>query len=240
MDKLIEPEVFTIFNKCSNYVVFWLVFFALITLVLLVYDMYINNDCPFDKNTKIKENKDNVVLEELPGIAFILLHSWCFYMAQDVSSKILYLYWGPLFFVTAYFVLFKKDTDWKQIATISSISCKSLYVIFVAIFMYFGYMMPIYCYSLWIMSDQIRLAWWKNNADRSRRLFEDGFIPRIGYPLFLLLPFVDQTFYQREFFIGVSSVILIAWASGIYRLVQNGTFFVKPTIEGFGRDIVYL
>jgi uncharacterized membrane protein len=240
MNNIIEPEVFTIFNQYSNYVVFWLVFFSFITLMKLVYDMYFNADIPFEKNNKLKENKDNVILEELPGITFILLHSLCFYVAKDTSSKLLYLCWGPLFFVTAYFVLFKKDTDWKKIALTSSVMCKSFYVIFVGIFWYLGYMMPIYCYSVWIMSDQIRLAWWKNNADRSRRLFEDWFFPRLGYPLFLLIPFFDTSFYQREFFMGVSSVILIAWASGIYRLVQNGTFFVQPKIEGFGRDIVYL
>lgn len=240
MNNIIEPEVFTIFNQYSNYVVFWLVFFAFITLMRLVYDMYFNEDSPFKVNNSIKDNKDNVILEELPGITFILLHSLCFYMAKNTSSKLIYLYWGPLFFVTAYFVLFKKDTNWKPIAIPSSVMCKSFYVMFVAIFWYFGYMMPIYCYSIWIMSDQVRLAWWKNNADRTRRLFEDWFIPRIGYPLFLLLPFFDKTFYQREFFMGVSSVILLAWIAGIYRLVLNGTFFVQPKIDGFGRDIVYL
>jgi len=202
--------------------------------------MWLNNECPFNKNTKIKENKDNVILEELPGITFILLHSICFYTATNTSSKLIYLYWGPLFFVTAYFVLFKNDTDWKPIAIPSSVMCKSFYVMFVAIFWYFGYTMPIYCYSVWIMSDQIRLAWWKNNADRTRRFFEDWFIPRIGYPLFLLLPFFDKSFYQRHFFMSVSSAILIAWMTGIYRLVLNGTFFNQPTIEGFGRDIIYL
>lgn len=240
MDDIIEPEVFKLFNKYSNYIVFWLVFFTFLTLLRLVYDLWINNECPFDTNTKIKENKDNIILEELPGITFILLHSVCFYSATKTSSKIIYLYWGPLFFLTAYFVLFKKNTNWKHIAIPSSIMCKLFYVMFVVIFWYFGYLMPIYCYSVWIMSDQIRLAWWKNNADRTRRLCEDWFIPRIGYPLFLLLPFFDKTFYKREFFMNVSFLILIAWITGIYRLVINGTFFTKPTIEGFGRDIVYL
>lgn len=240
MNNIIEPEVFSTFNTYSNYIVFWLVFFGILTLMKLTYDLYFNEDCPFNKNKIIKENKDNVILEELPGITFILLHSLCFYVGSSTSSKLLYLYWGPLFFITAYFVLFKKDTNWKTIAVPSSIMCKSFYIIFVGIFWYLGYMMPIYCYSLWIMCDQIRLAWWKNNADRTRRLFEDWFIPRIGYPLFLLIPFFDKTFYQREFFMSVSSTVLIAWGFGIYRLVQNGTFFNQPHIEGFGRDIIYL
>jgi hypothetical protein len=240
MNNIIEPEVFDMFNKYSNYVVFWLVFFSILTLIQLTYDMYFNEDNPFDINKKLEENKENLILSELPGITFLLLHSVCWYTSKNVSSKLFFLYWGPLFFVTAYFVLFKKDTDWKKIAFTSSVMCKAFYVIFVGIFWYLGYMMPIYCYSLWIMSDQVRLAWWKNNGDRSRRLFEDYFIPRIGYPLFLLLPFFDQTFYYRNFFMGVSSTLLIAWLAGLYRLVQNGTFFDQPKIEGFGRDIVYL
>lgn len=236
MNNILEPEVYEIFNKYSNYVVFWLVFFSFLTLMRLLYDIYFNENSPFDK-TKIKEN---LILDELPGISFLLLHSLCFYIAKNTSSKLLYLYWGPLFFVTAYFVLFKKDTNWKPIALPSAILCKSFYVIFVAIFWYFGYMMPIYCYSVWIMSDQIRLAWWKDNADRTRRLFEDWFFFRLGYPLFLLLPFFDKTFYQREFFMGVSSALLIAWITGIYKVIQNGNFFIQPKIDGFGRDIVYL
>ena len=250
---IIESNVYKVFNSYSKYIAFWLVFFTFITLINLLYDL---NQCNNgnNKNNKNNENKknkitfdkktsnekENVILEELPGITFILLHTLCFFTGKTLCSKILYLYWGPLFFVTAYFVLFEKNIDWKLIALPSSVLCKSFYVIFVSIFWYLGYMMPIYCYSLWIMSDQIRLAWWKNNADRSRRLFEDYFFPRIGYPLFLLLPFFDKTFCHRELFMGVSSVALLVWILGIYRLVKNNAFFIKPKVEGFGRDIVYL
>jgi len=59
MNNIIEPEVFDIFNKYSNYVVFWLVFFSFITLIRLTYDMYFNTDKPFDTNNTLQENKEN-------------------------------------------------------------------------------------------------------------------------------------------------------------------------------------
>lgn len=235
----IDQNVYKIFDCYSKYIVFWLAFFTILTFINLLYDV-LHSDSNILSNTKLKAYKENIIIEELPGITFILLHTLCFFIGKDISSKILYLYWGPLFFLTAYFVLFKINVDWKSVAVPSSILCKSFYVIFVSIFLYLGYTMPVYCYSLWIMSDQIRLAWWKNNADRSRRLFEDYFIPRIGYPLFLFLPFVDDTFYHKEFFMPISIGVFTIWLAGIYRLVQNGTFFEKPKIDGFGRDIVYL
>ena len=38
----------------------------------------------------------------------------------------------------------------------------------------------------------------------------------------------------------VSIGILILWIGGIARLIYLNKFFIKPKIEGFGRDIVYL
>lgn len=118
--------------------------------------------------------------------------------------------------------------------------CKTFYVLMVGIFFHFKQTLPVYCYSVWIMHDQILLAWFKNNGDRTRRFFEDYFVFRIGYPLFLLLPFVDESFYYRKLCTCVSVLLLVFWTAGIYRLVKKGIFFVQPKIEGFGRDIVYL
>lgn len=241
---IIETKVFEKFNEYSNFVILWLIFFTLLTITRLGYDLYFDN---IDKTHELKAKKENLILEEMPGITFILLHSVCWYMSSTYFSKLFFLYWGPLYIVTAYLVVFKKNINWKDVAIPSSIMCKSFYVLFVAIFWYLNMMMPIYCYSVWIMSDQVRLAWFKNNGDRTRRFFEDYFIPRIGYPLFLLLPFFDtsfaawgESFYLREICMSTSILILTTWLAGIYRLVQNGTFFIQPKIEGFGRDIVYL
>ena len=90
------------------------------------------------------------------------------------------------------------------------------------------------------MHDQVKLAWLKNNADRTRRFFEDYFIFRLGYPLGLLIPFVIKDFYLQNMSMCVSTGILVLWIGGIIRLVKAGKFFDKPKIEGFGRDIVYL
>lgn len=235
MQNIIEKDVFESFNNYSHFVVWWLAFSSILTFIKIGM-----NKKKLDHNEKLESGKENMILEEMPGITLILLHTACWCMSKETSSKVIFSYWGPMYLVTAYYVLFKKDTDWKQIAIPSSIMCKCFYVLFVAIFGSLGMTLPIYCYSLWIMHDQVRLAWFKNNADRSRRLFEDGFIFRIGYPLFLLLPFWDENFYHRDICMGISSAILLGWGTGIARLVKNGTFFTQPKIEGFGRDIVYM
>jgi len=71
-------------------------------------------------------------------------------------------------------------------------------------------------------------------------VYEDYFIFRIGYPIFLLIPFFDNNFYLRIPSMFISIGIIVLWIGGITRLLWLGKFFIKPKIEGFGRDIVYL
>lgn len=232
-----EISVYQIFDEYSKYVILWLNLFCIITFVKILF----NAKNLFEKN-KLIEKKENIILEELPGITLILLHTICWYMSENYVNKLIFLYWGPLYIVTGYFVVFKKQINWRNIALLSSISCKIFYIFFVLKFFMLNFMLPIYCYSVWIMHDQIRLAWFKNNADRTRRLFEDWFVPRIGYPLFLLLPFFDKTFYYREFCMCISILIIVFWIGGLIKVIMSGNFFVKPKLYNysFGRDIVYM
>lgn len=243
MDLTKNTYILLEFAGYTKYIVFWLLTSSLLTIINVCLYLYKNS---FDfrlNDTKLHSKKENPVLEEMPGLPFILLHSLCFgvslYTSNVFASQILFLYWGPLYIVTALLVLAKVKINWKTIAIPSSIMCKSFYVIFVGLFGYLKCSLPIYCYSLWIMNDQVNLAWFKNNGDRTRRFFEDYFIFRIGYPLFLFLPIIDQNFYYRDICVIVSSLLLFFWLVGIMRLYNKGIFFVKPKIEGFGRDIVY-
>lgn len=235
---IIEQMIYYNFDTYCQYALIWLLVFITWTLFKLITQ---NNT--YITKTKLIAHKENLFLEELPGLLFITLHSICFYKSESMWNKIIYLYWGPLYFITAYLVVFKYKLNWKKIAIPSSIACKLMYVMFVGIFYYLGRWLPIYMYSVWIMHDQIRLAWFKNNADRTRRLFEDGWIPRIRYPMGLIVPFYYNiglsTTIQRICCI-YSTLMFIAWILGIGRLVLLGIFFVQPKIEGFGRDIIYL
>lgn len=236
--QLLEPVNLSLFNDYCNCIILWLALFCLITIGKLSFSLIYTNI--FDQTEPtINSKKENPIIEELPGLPFILLHSLCWFVSKNYISKILFMYWGPLYIVTAFLVLSKQNINWKKIATSSSIACKSFYVLFVGLFLHLQYSMPIYCYSVWIMNDQVNLAWFKNNADRTRRLFEDYFVFRIGYPLFLFLPFFDETFYCRKLCMSISILLLGFWLGGIYRLIKKGIFFVQPKIEGFGRDIVY-
>ncbi len=231
-----ETIQFEVFNDYCYYMILWLTFFCILTFCNII----VKNLSNHKTDNKLKSKKDNLILEELSGLPFMLLHSICWYVSRTWLDKLLFMYWGPLYIVTAYLVLFHKNINWKPIAISSSIMCKSFYVGFVSIFWYLNMMLPIYCYSVWIMHDQVKLAWFKNNGDRTRRLFEDWFVFRIGYPLFLLLPFFNNEFFMQKTCMVLSGGLLTMWILGIARLVKNGTFFDKPKIEGFGRDIVYL
>jgi hypothetical protein len=237
---MFELDIYFYFNKYSHYIVIWLYLFTIYTILKLIYNLCINYNEFVYGNFKLIDFKENLILEELPGLTFILLHTLCWLASSDYMTKIYFLYWGPLYLLTAYLVIFKKKIDWKKIAFISSYACKFFYVFFISIFLYLKLYLPIYCYSLWIMHDQVKLAWFKNNADRTRRFFEDYFIFRLGYPIGLLIPFIVKDFYLKKLSMCVSIGILVLWIGGIVRLVRVGKFFIKPKIEGFGRDIVYL
>ena len=237
---MFDSDIYFYFDKYSHYVIIWLHLFSLFTICKFICKLIVNYNGFVYGNFKLIDYKENLILEELPGLSFILLHTLCWFASSNYFTKIYFLYWGPLYLVTAYLVVFKKKINWKQIAITSSFACKFFYVFFVCIFAYYQLYLPIYCYSLWIMHDQVKLAWLKNNADRTRRFFEDYFIPRLGYPLGLLIPFVINDFYLRNLSMCVSICILMLWIGGIIRLVNAGKFFDKPKINGFGRDIVYL
>lgn len=236
----IEDNIFCKFNDGTHYIIIWLFIFSIFTFGKFFYKFISNYNDLMHGQYKLIDYKENLILEELPGLTFILLHTWVWFYANDFLTKLYFVYWGPMYLITAYLVVFKKKIDWKKIAIPSSIACKFFYVFFVGIFLHLKLYLPIYSYSVWIMHDQVKLAWYKNNADRTRRFFEDYFVFRIGYPAFLLIPFFDTYFYMRIPSMIISIGLLILWAGGISRLVWLGQFYTKPKIEGFGRDIVYL
>ena len=168
---MFESDIFYYFDKYSHYVIIWLHLFSTFTICKFIYKLSVNYNEFVHGNFKLIDYKENLILEELPGLSFILIHTLCWSVSSNYFTKIYFLYWGPLYLVTAYLVVFKKKINWKQIAIPSSYACKFFYVFFVSVFTYLQLYLPIYCYSLWIIHDQVKMTWLKNNTDRTIRFF---------------------------------------------------------------------
>ncbi len=160
-------------------------------------------------------------------------------------SALLFGWWGPGFVYFAYIVVTSKrrkiTVDWSKYAKWTSIGCKVYYVVLVVVLYLHDAYGPIFCYSLWIMNDQVALAWFQHNADRSRRLSEDGFVLRVAYPVFLSVPFFDPSFPLRTFAAVVAIVTAAFWIAAMYRVVTKFDFSRRPSSYTDNlRDIVYL
>ena len=230
-----NPEVYHLFARACPYILIWLMGFLALTIFTLMVRAY-----------RKQENihRDTMVGGELPGIPLVLMHSVCFGYScflHDWLSALIFGWWGPGFLVIATLVVAKRQVNWQKIARATSVTCKLNYLLLVGLFFNYGDYAPIFAYSLWIMHDQVRLAWLQHNADRTRRVFEDGWIPRICYPLFLFIPFVDSNFPFRWVCAAAASMVCILWLWGLLRLIKAGFFREKPqSFTANLRDIVYL
>jgi hypothetical protein len=230
-----NAAVYLLFAQLCPVILVWLMVFLAVTVVTLIWRAAAGRQEAY---------RDTLVGGELPGILLVLTHSVCFGYSlylHDWPSAIVFGWWGPGFLVVATLVLAKRKVDWRRIALATSISCKLNYLLLVALFFHFGCSAPIYAYSLWIMHDQIRLAWLQKNADRTRRVSEDWWLPRLCYPGFLVLPFFDASIPFRWLCAGVSVLVALLWIWGILRLVRQGCFRERPRSFTHNlRDIVYL
>jgi len=230
-----DPEVYQLFARTCPFIVVWLAGFLALTIATLIRRAYRHEE---------QVHRDSLIGGELPGIPLVLMHSVSFgyscYLG-DWLSALVFGWWGPGFLVVATFVLSKRRIDWRRIARATSVACKLNYLILVGLFLHHGELAPIFVYSLWIMHDQVRLAWLQFNADRTRRVGEDWWLPRICYPLFLAIPLYDAEFPFRWLCLAAAGVIAVLWVWGLVRLVRQGTFSRRPrSFTDNLRDIVYL
>lgn len=111
---------------------------------------------------------------------------------------------------------------------------------FMAIYISLNAWSIIYTFSFWIVHDQINLAWFCTNADRTRRTFEDFFLIRLLYLGGLFIPFFINI-PNSQIFQPISILLFILWIFSIRRLISRGVFFNRPSGKGaFLRDIIYL
>jgi hypothetical protein len=187
----------------------------------------------------------NPILNELPGLPLMLLHSVGFVLAIlhcDPLSALIFAWWGPGYLVVAILVVTRgRRVNWQPAAALTSWGCKLSYLILMGLFFYHRCWVLPFAFSVWIMNDQVRLAWFADNGDRTRRTVEDYWLPRVLYPSLLVLPWFCPV--PGGVWAGVLGGVLVAlWLGGIRRLVSLGVFRTAPDPETSRnlRDIVYL
>jgi len=192
------------------------------------------------------EFSEHMILSELPGLPLELLCSLGWVLALrhgDWASALLLLWWGPGYLIVAGRAVTSglRPASWAPLALATSWGCKLSYLALMAIFAWHGLWALPFAYSVWIMADQARLAWFKGSADRTRRTFEDLWLPRLLYPAFLFLPFAVEV--PGGWAAGaLGTLIAIAWLLGLVQVANSGKFFEQPDpIHSPNlRDIVYL
>lgn len=233
----VDAEVYRTLDRAAPWLTGWLTLFALVTLVRIA--RHRPGDPP---------RKETMVGSELPGLPLMLLHSAGFALAawhRDVVSALLFLWWGPGYLVVSSIVLrqaqTKRPIDWRPYALATSWGCKLSYLIFMIIYASFGLPGLPFVFSAWVILDQVKLAWLRGNADRTRRLTEDAWLPRLGYVLGLFIP-LGFEMPLRLLATGLGMTLFVLWVVGLARVIQAGRFFTKPdprTSDNL-RDIIYL
>ena len=173
------PEVYRTLNSLAPWVLGWIAVCTCWTLLKVALKAA-GRDVTMSTETLWTEGPGGpLLLGHTVGFVLALMH-------RDPLSAALFLWWGPGYLITAAIVLSKRPVDWQKPALWTSWGCKLSYVAFMAIYVHHGlYALP-FAFSLWIMNDQVRLAWFTGNADRTRRTVEDLWLPRLLYPGLLL------------------------------------------------------
>ena len=232
-----ELETYRYFESCSPFLNFWLtVFFAFTLLRISIFII-----------TKERVNIYNSIIGEAAGILLVLNHTVCFVksiVAKDIISIALFFWWGPGFFITGIIMLLSKrkviDFNWAWYGLVTSIACKVNYFIFMVIYIWLGCYSIIFTFSIWIIHDQINLAWFCTNGDRTRRTFEDYWIVRIMYLAGLFIPFFVQI-PHHDYMSVLGTAIFFLWLASVIRLKNTGMLMIRPKIDGnYLRNIVYL
>ena len=82
------------------------------------------------------------------------------------------------------------------------------------------------------------MAYFNTSADRTRRTFEDAWLTRILYVIFLFTPFFYSGMKYENFAKILAIALFITWLTAIYKV--RGNFWIKPeNSDGFLRNIVY-
>jgi len=234
---MLNRSIYQIFETAAPLLILWVAIFFVITAVRIVLSL----------RKPHQQLKTNNLVSELPGIPLTLLHTVAFVkalMLGDLISGVLFLWWGPGFIVIALIYLIshvrKKKINWAPIALITSYTCKVNYVLFMLVYFHFGMPAIMFTFSAWIISDQISLAWFSNNADRTRRTFEDFWLFRIFYLGLLFTPVFYASMPYRIPCMIFGIVLFAVWMVSIIKVYRQGLLLKRPVGYEYLRNIVYL
>lgn len=234
--KILDPEIYQFMDNIAPYLNLWVCLF-------LFYTIYNIVQVTLKPQRKISYG---TMISELPGLPLTLLHTVCFVkgiLAYDPLTVLLFAWWGPGFIVIAGIYLYTKKKkiafNWAPLGYITSITCKINYLIFMIIYYYYGCYSIMLAFSVWIIHDQINLAWFEQNADRTRRTFEDYWLIRLCYVGFLFIPCIFNIPYRIPS-ICLGLTLFTLWCFALVKVTQEGNFYRRPDHKEFLRNIVYL
>ena len=232
---MLNREIYVFMESLAPYLSGWVFFFTLINLGKI--------------GARLKKSgsaqSHNTFFVEAAGIPLTLLHTVCFVKSiflQDWLSMLLFVWWGPGFLYVATLYLSRskqqKSINWHPYKRIICWLCKLNYLLFALVYWHFECYAIIFVFSVWIINDQVMMAWLSDDADRSRRTFHDGWAVRLCYPLALFIPFffaIPGAWFWQCY----GLFLFVLWTAGIYRVYRSSKFMDVPNDQGLLRNMIY-
>ena len=188
---------------------------------------------------------DGPIATELAGLPLTFAHVVAFYLAvvsADLIAMLIFLWWGPGFVgIVIYYLVArarKHRINWHPWRKPIAWACKLNYWAIVLVMVCKGMWLMTFAYSVWIINDQVVRLFLANDADRLRRTLDDFWLPRLAYPLGLLIPlFIEVP--QRHWLIAYAMILLTLWCSGVVRVVAAGKLRDRPEDTELLRNMMY-
>lgn len=229
-------EIYDFLESVSAYLVLWIFLFTILNILRIL----------FHKCRGVEKIGHNSAIVELAGLPLVLLQSVCFVRAVgvgDILSALLFLWWGPGFFMTVLYIVYcksrKQKPNWFPAKQVISWLCKVNYVLFMVVFFLLDKPGMMLVYSLWVINDQFGLAYLSLDADRLRRTFHDYWFFRVLYPVGLFIPFFYVNTPFRLFSIFYGTTIFVLWISGILYVRRKSRLWQLPDDPTLLRNMVY-
>lgn len=232
----IAHEIYKYLENISSYLVLWIFLFTILNILRIWVH----------QSRGVEKIAHNSIIVELAGLPLALLQSICFFWAVsegDLLSATLFLWWGPGFFLTIFYLAYcklkKQKPNWHPAKHIISWLCKLNYLIFMVVFYLFNMPGMIFVYSVWVINDQFGLAYLSLDADRLRRTFHDYWFIRILYPAGLFVPFFFENIPFRLFCMTYGTSLFLLWLSGIFYLKKKSLLLQLPDDPTLLRNMIY-
>jgi len=231
----LDPACFARLDSWTPFLVSWIAAFTVLHCVRFVWM----------RREGAERRPHSTAITELAGLPLAMLQTDGFIRAliqHDPVSALLFAWWGPGFILSAiYYIRRKKQgvkATWGGLHLWISWLCKLNYLAFMIAFWALELPGPAFVYSVWIINDQIGLAFLSSDADRLRRTFHDYWFVRIGYPAGLLLPFVvpslSSPWYRFD-----AAIMMALWLLGIRRVASTVGVMSMPQGSPLLRNMIY-